>query len=203
MFKLFQKKQDSTGAGIQYLVVGLGNPGRKYDWTRHNCGFLALDQIASDQGASITRLKFKSLLGDCMVAGQRVALLKPQTFMNLSGQAVVEAMQFYKLPPERVIVLFDDISLPVGALRIRRKGSDGGHNGMKNIIYLSGSDAFPRIKIGVGHKPNPQWDLADWVLSTFSAQEQPLMKEAFRHASQAVELLVQGKVDEAMNRFNS
>ena len=138
-----------------------------------------------------------------MIGGVRTLLLKPSTFMNLSGQSVTEAMSFYKIPAEKVIVIYDDISLPPGRLRIRRKGSDGGHNGMKNIIYLSGKDTFPRIKMGVGAKPNPQWDLADWVLSTFSAQEKKDLSEAIDHAASAVELMVQGKIDEAMNRFNS
>ena len=199
--KLFSRPSVPAGP-VQYLVVGLGNPGSKYENTRHNAGFLTMDYIAEKYGARIDRLKFKGLCGDAVIGGVRTLLLKPSTFMNLSGQSVTEAMSFYKIPAEKVIVIYDDISLPPGRLRIRRKGSDGGHNGMKNIIYLSGKDTFPRIKMGVGAKPNPQWDLADWVLSTFSAQELPQMKQAFEHASQAVELMVQGKVDEAMNRFN-
>lgn len=200
--KIFSRASVPTGP-VQYLIVGLGNPGSKYENTRHNAGFMTVDYIAEKFGARIDRLKFKGLCGEASIGGKKVLLLKPSTFMNLSGQSVQEAMAFYKLSPENVIIIFDDISLPPGKLRIRRKGSDGGHNGMKNIIYLSGKDTFPRIKMGVGAKPTPQWDLADWVLSTFSAQEAQELSEAIRHAADAAELMVQGKMDEAMNRFNS
>ena len=186
---------------VEFLIVGLGNPGRQYENTRHNAGFMALDAIAEKTNARVDRLKFKGLCGECMLGGKKVLLLKPSTFMNLSGQSVQEAMAFYKLPPEKVLVLFDDISLEPGHIRIRRKGSDGGHNGIKNIIYLSGKDTFPRIKIGVGKKPNPGWDLADWVLSRFTPDEQKALGEACDRAAQAAELIVQGKIDEAMNRF--
>jgi PTH1 family peptidyl-tRNA hydrolase len=163
---------------------------------------MAIDKIADDAGVKLDRLKFKGLCTSATVGGKKALLLKPSTFMNLSGQSVTEAMRFYKLPPEKVIVLFDDISLPCGHLRIRRKGSDGGHNGMKNILYLSGSDQFPRIKIGVGKKPNPQWDLADWVLSHFSTDEMKLMDESTKNAAAAAALMVNDKIDEAMNRYN-
>lgn len=198
---LFSEKQTSAGA-VEWILVGLGNPGTQYEGTRHNTGFMALDCIAEKAGVKIDRLKFKGQCAKAEVGGKKVLLLKPATFMNLSGQSVTEAMQFYKVPPERVIVFFDDISLPCGHLRIRRKGSDGGHNGMKNIIYLAGSDQFPRVKIGIGAKPNPEWDLADWVLSRFSAADAKLMQESIGHAAQAAELLVNGKVDEAMNQYN-
>lgn len=188
---------------VKYLIAGLGNPGGKYENTRHNAGFMAVDYLAGQHGASVSRLKFKGLCGEAEIGGQKVLLLKPSTYMNLSGQSVQEAMAFYKLPPENVIILFDDISLPPGRIRIRRKGSDGGHNGMKNIIYLAGKDTFPRVKIGVGAKPDPQWDLADWVLSTFSAQEMKELKTAIEHAAAAVELMVQGKTEEAMSLYNS
>lgn len=188
---------------VQYLVVGLGNPGSKYENTRHNTGFMTIDFIAEKYSVKIDRLKFKGLCKEAVIGGVKVLLLKPSTFMNLSGQSVQEAMAFYKIPAEKTIIIYDDISLPPGKLRIRRKGSDGGHNGMKNIIYLSGKDTFPRIKMGVGAKPTPQWDLADWVLSTFSAQERQALSQAAEHAAGAVELMVQGKIDEAMNRFNS
>ena len=187
---------------VEWIVAGLGNPGREYENTRHNAGFMALERLCRKCGAKADRLKFKSLCGDAMVGGKRVLLLRPGTFMNKSGEAVTEAMQFYKLPPERVIILFDDISLDVGRMRIRRKGSDGGHNGMKNIIYLSGKDTFPRIKIGVGAKPHPDYDLADWVLSRFTAEEMKLLDPLLDHVVQAVELMAEGKTDEAMNRFN-
>lgn len=198
---LFQKSPEAVGA-IEYLLVGLGNPGSQYEGTRHNTGFMAIDKIADDAGVKLDRLKFKGLCASTTFGGKKVLLLKPSTFMNLSGQSVTEAMRFYKLPPEKVIVLFDDISLPCGHLRIRRKGSDGGHNGMKNILYLSGSDQFPRIKIGIGKKPNPQWDLADWVLSHFSTDEMKLMDESTKNAAAAAALMVNGKIDEAMNRYN-
>ena len=187
---------------VEYMVVGLGNPGPKYEGTRHNAGFMALDLLAGKAGARVDKLKFRSSLGDCMLSGKRVLLMKPSTFMNSSGEAVRDAMHFYKLPPERVLILLDDISLPVGRIRIRRKGSDGGQNGMKNIIYLSGSDQFPRIKIGIGNKPHPDYDLAAWVLSRFTEQERAPLSEALAHAAEAVPLIVSGEIDEAMNRFN-
>ena len=149
----------------------------------------------------IDRIKYKSLCTTCTIAGQKVLLMKPSTYMNNSGLAVTEAMNFYKVPPERVIVIFDDISMDVGRLRIRRKGSDGGHNGIKNIIYLSGSDQFPRIKLGVGNKPE-KWDLADWVLSRFTESEYKSLTEAADKACEAVELMIDGQTDKAMNRFN-
>ena len=158
--------------------------------------------MVKEWGFSVDRLKFKALCGDCMVAGKRVLFMKPSTFMNLSGQAVTEAAAFYKIPWERVIVLSDEIALEPGKLRIRRKGSDGGHNGLKNIIYLSGSDNFPRIRIGVGQKPNPEYDLAAWVLSRFKPEELQALQQALPNAAKAVELIVQGEIDQAMNRFN-
>ena len=187
---------------VEYLVVGLGNPGGKYDGTRHNVGFAALDRLAQKTGCRVDRLKFKGSCGDCMIAGKRVLLLKPSTFMNLSGESVREAMQFYKLPPQQVIVLSDDISLEPGRMRIRLLGSDGGHNGLKNIIYLTGSDQFPRIKIGVGAKPHPDYDLADWVLGHFSKEDGEKVGQVLEKIPQAVELLIQGKAADAMNRFN-
>ena len=187
---------------VEYLVVGLGNPGGKYDGTRHNVGFAALDRLADKFGCRVDRIKFKGSCGDCMIAGKRTLLLKPSTFMNLSGESVREAMQFYKIPPERVIILSDDISLDPGRMRIRLKGSDGGHNGLKNIIYLTGSDKFPRIKIGVGAKPHPDYDLADWVLGYFSKEDGEKAAQVFDKIPQAVELMIQGKSADAMNRFN-
>ena len=187
---------------IEYLIVGLGNPGRQYENTRHNTGFLCLDYIAGELGVRVNRVKFKSAVGEAAVAGRRCLLMKPSTFMNLSGQAVTEAMRFYKIPPEKVILLFDDVSLEVGAMRIRRKGSDGGQNGVKNIIYLSGSDAFPRVKVGIGHKPHPDYDLKDWVLSRFSDRDLKQLAELMPKVRDAVELIVKGDIDEAMNRYN-
>lgn len=198
----FAAKAEPAGQ-VEYLIVGLGNPGAKYENTRHNAGFMALDYIAEKAGARVDRLKFKGLCGTAQIGGKKVLLLKPSTYMNLSGQSVTEAMRFYKLPPEKTIILFDDISLEPGRMRIRMKGSDGGQNGMKNIIYLSGSDRFPRIKIGTGAKPNPGWDLADWVLSKFTDADRKALYEAIDHVNSSVELMVQDNAAEAMNRYNS
>ncbi len=198
----FARSAEPAGA-VEYIIVGLGNPGSKYEGTRHNAGFMALDYIAEKAGTAVDRIKFKGLCGVAHIGGKKVLLLKPSTYMNLSGQSVTEAMSFYKLPPERVIVLFDDISLEPGRMRIRLKGSDGGQNGMKNIIYLSGSDAFPRVKIGTGAKPSPQWDLADWVLSRFTEPELKRLQEAVDHVYSSVALMVEGKTSEAMNKYNS
>lgn len=192
----------SFGGGVELLVVGLGNPDKKYENTRHNAGWLAIDAIAESFDCKVDRVKFKSYVGECNIAGRKAMLMKPTTYMNNSGQAVVEAMNFYKISPENVIVLFDDISLDVGKMRIRSKGSDGGQRGMKSIIYLSGSDKFPRVKIGIGAKPAPEWDLADWVLSRFSDDEQKKLAQVFENAAKAVELMADGKIDRAMNLFN-
>ena len=189
--------------GVDWIIAGLGNPEPKYEGTRHNAGFMAVDTIAQKHHVEIKRIKFKGTVAECSLAGKKVLLLKPSTYMNLSGQSVQEAMNFYKLPPEKVLILFDDINLDPGKLRIRRKGSDGGHNGMKNIIYLSGSDQFPRIKLGVGKKPHPDYNLADWVLSRFSQQEQKELELALENAAAAAELIVRGEIDRAMNLYNS
>lgn len=199
---MFFKKKD-FGSSVDFIIAGLGNPGAQYDLTRHNAGFSAIDLICEKYSAKLNKIKFKSLYCTVEMQGKKVLLMKPQTFMNLSGQSITEAMSFYKVPAERVIVLCDDISLEPSKIRIRRKGSDGGHNGLKNIIYLSGTDAFPRIRIGVGKKPHPDFDLADWVLSAFTKDEQKLMEEAYQKALKSCELMVQGKIDEAMNRYNS
>lgn len=200
---LFSSRSTVPAGPVEFLIVGLGNPGRQYENTRHNAGFITLDVIAEKAGARVDRIKFKGLCGEGMLGGKKVLFLKPSTFMNLSGQSVQEAMSFYKLPPEKVLVIFDDISLDPGKLRIRRKGSDGGHNGIKNIIYLSGKDTFPRIKMGVGKKPNPGWDLADWVLSRFTEDEQKSLLDAAEKAASAAELIVQGNIDKAMNLYTS
>ena len=190
------------GGSVEYLVVGLGNPDRKYENTRHNCGWLAIDYIAEKLGIKVNKIKYKSFVGEAAIGGKKALLMKPTTYMNNSGQAVVEAMNFYKIPPENVVVIFDDVSLDVGKMRIRQKGSDGGQKGMRSIIYLSGSDAFPRIKIGIGAKPNPDWDLADWVLSRFSDDERKTLDKMFENAYEAIGLIIDGKTDRAMNRFN-
>lgn len=206
MFRMFDKLKKNSPAvvsgPVEYLIAGLGNPGVQYECTRHNAGFLALDRLAEKHGVKIDRLKFKSLCGDVMLGDKRCLLMKPSTYMNNSGEAVVEAMNFYKIPIERVIVVFDDISLEPSHLRIRRKGSDGGHNGIKSILYLTGSDQFPRVKIGVGKKPRPDYDLAAWVLSKFTDKELEQMNTAFDNAAAAVELMVSGQIDQAMSRYN-
>ena len=199
--KLFSKN-DQTSGGADWLVFGLGNPGERYAKTRHNAGFLAVDTIAQKHHTDIKRIKFKGLVGECSLGGKKALLLKPSTFMNLSGQSVTEAMNFFHIPPERTLIVFDDISLDVGRTRIRLKGSAGGHNGMKNIIYLSGSDLFPRMKIGVGSKPEG-WDLADWVLSRFTNDEMKTLKTVSENVTDAVELLLSGAPGKAMNRYNS
>ncbi len=200
-----RKKTDetTTASGVEYIIVGLGNPGKEYDTTRHNAGFMAIDAIASEYHTDIKKMQFKALTGRASIGGKGCLLLKPQTFMNLSGQSVTAAMNFYKVPAENVIIMFDDISLEPGSLRIRRKGSDGGHNGMKNIIYLSGKDTFPRIKLGVGAKPHPQYNLADWVLSHFKKEELEQLHKAIERCPEIVRLIIEGKMDLAMNRHNS
>ena len=199
---LFKKKEFSNPSAPEYLIVGLGNPGPKYAFTRHNAGFLCLDLLAQKQNADVRKIKFTGVLGETTLGGKRCLLLKPQTFMNNSGESVREAAAFYKIPPERVLVLFDDVTLPCGKLRIRRKGSDGGHNGVKSIIYHLNSDAFPRIKLGVGEKPDPEWDLADWVLSPFTKTELTALREAADRACDAAEHIVRGEIEQAMALYN-
>ncbi len=203
MINLFGKKTAAQGGAVEYIVAGLGNPGKQYENTRHNAGFIALDKLADKYNCNVSKMKYKALIGDCTIAGKRTLLMKPQTFMNLSGEAVVQAMSFYKIPPENVIVLFDDISLDVGRMRIRRKGSDGGQKGMRSIIELSGSSLFPRVKIGIGEKPNPNWQLADWVLSRFTAAEREALDKVTDNACGAVEYIIAGNIDKAMADFNS
>lgn len=197
MFTKLQKQTDCV-----YLIVGLGNPGLQYEKTRHNAGFLALDAVCKKNNQKIDRLKFKSLTLLSDLAGKKVLFLKPQTFMNVSGEAVVQAMQFYKIPMERVIVVYDDISLDVGKMRVRRNGSHGGHNGIKSIIQLTGTDAFARIKIGVGQKPNPDYDLADWVLSKFTEKEMQLLAPIYEKTQLAIGLMIDNKIEDAMNCCN-
>ena len=197
---LFRKSVPS--GAVEFLIAGLGNPGKQYEGTRHNAGFMALEALAEELDVKVNRVKFKSFCGEAMIGDKKVLLLMPQTFMNLSGEAVRDAMQFYKLPPEKCLILFDDISLPVGNIRVRRKGSDGGQNGMKNIIYLTGSDQFPRVKLGIGAKPHPDYNLADWVLSKFTKEEAPKILEAARNAAKAACLIAEGNIDQAMNRYS-
>lgn len=188
--------------GISWLVVFLGNPGTKYEMTRHNAGFMAGDAMAKAQGAAINRSRFKALTGTCDIGGETVMLMKPQTFMNLSGEAVAQAVSFYKLAPDHVIVVSDEVALPIGKLRIRTKGSAGGHNGLKNIIALLGTDQFPRIRIGVGAAPHPDYDMADWVLSSFKGRDAENILAAAARAAEAVECYITKGADRAMNLYN-
>jgi len=191
-----------SGGAIDYLVVGLGNPGMAYEGTRHNAGCEALAVLAKEAGIPMVKKQFKALTGTGDIDGKRVLLLFPQTFMNNSGEAVQVAMAFYKLSPEKLLVLSDDIALPVGAVRVRGKGSDGGQKGLRSIITHIGSDQFARVRIGVGAKPHPAYDLADWVLSKYKKDEQPLMEEAFDKAAAAARLVIDGRINEAMNRYS-
>ena len=192
----------NKSAAVDWLVVGLGNPGPKYEWTRHNMGFLVIDELAERESIPVQRLKFKALTNTAVIGGRSVLLIKPTTYMNLSGEAVGQAARFYKIPPERVLVISDDVALPQGKLRVRRSGSAGGHNGLKNIIAHLGSDQFPRVKVGVGGKPHPDSDMADWVLSPFTGQDRKAMEEAISRAADAVTLLLDQGVDQAMAKFN-
>lgn len=203
IFKQIENKEPESAGAVEYIIAGLGNPGTEYENTRHNIGFMTVDTLCEKYKVSCKKLKFKSLTCDAMIAGKRCLIMKPSTFMNKSGEAVTEAMSFYKIPPERTIIVYDDISLEPGKLRIRRKGSDGGHNGIKNIIYLSGFDTFPRIKMGVGAKPHPDYNLADWVLGHFKKEDGKKLEQCFDNAVSALELMVAGKIDEAMNKYNS
>ena len=202
LFKQIEKKDTPAAGNLTHLVVGLGNPGDKYTFTRHNTGFMALDFIAEKCGVRVDRARFKSLCADARIGEHRVLLMKPQTFMNLSGEAVREAADFYKIPPENILVLFDDINFDVGVMRIRRNGSDGGHNGIKSIIYQLNSDAFPRVKIGVGKKPSPDYDLADYVLGTYSDADKKTLFSMFLRVYDGVELILSGQIDKAMNLYN-
>ena len=200
--KLEKEREVKSNEPINWLIVGLGNPGSKFDGTRHNAGFRALERYCEQTGVKIDKMKFKSLIGETTLAGKRVLLMKPQTFMNLSGEAVRDAANFYKIEPENIIVLSDDISLDVGRIRVRAKGSAGGQNGLKNIIYHLNSEDFPRVKIGVGAKPHKDYDLADWVLSKFTADEQENINKACDNAMKAAEQIISGGVQSAANKFN-
>lgn len=187
---------------VSWLIVFLGNPGPKYECTRHNAGFMTADAMAKKLGVSINKLRFKALTASAEINGEKVLLMKPQTFMNLSGEAVGEAARFYKVPPEHVIVVSDEVSLPLGKLRVRPKGSAGGHNGLKSIIAHLGSDAFPRIRLGVGAPPHPDYDMAGWVLSVFRNQDLEDMLSASDRAAEAVITYITDGPERAMNRFN-
>jgi len=194
----FRKK----ATGVEWIIVFMGNPGPKYNGTRHNVGFMAADVLAKDMGVRIDRLRFKAYTGQGELGGSKVFLMKPQTYMNLSGESVQPAAAFYKIPPERILVVGDDVSMPVGKLRIRAKGSAGGHNGLKSIISRLGTDEFPRLKIGVGAPENTEYDLADWVLGTFQNQDAEKIREVISRGVKAVESVVAEGIDTAMRKFN-
>ncbi len=191
-----------SSGGPEWLAVFLGNPGPRYDFTRHNAGFIACDALAGRKGFSVNRLRFSALTAQTELGGQKVLVMKPQTFMNLSGEAVGKAARFYRIPSEHVLVVSDEVSLPVGKLRVRTKGSAGGHNGLKSIIAALGTDAFPRIRIGVGAPPHPDYDMAEWVLSVFRDQDALEIRDAAARAAEAVECYISDGPERAMNRFN-
>lgn len=200
LFKSIEKKTETRP--VTHIVAGLGNPGEKYANTRHNAGFIAIDYLAKNLGVRVDRVKFHALVGECELGGRRVLLMKPETFMNSSGVAIGEAAAFYKIPPENIIILHDEISFDAGIIRIRRKGSAGGHNGLKSIIEHLSSEAFPRIKIGVGQKPSPDYDLVDWVLGKFPKDALLAIEARLADIASATELMVRGEIDLAMNRFS-
>ena len=195
----FNKNRSS---GVEWLLVGLGNPGDKYDNTRHNVGFAAIDQLAEELRVPVQKLKYRALTQSVELGGAKVLLMKPITYMNLSGEAVGEAARFFKIPADHVLVLSDDVSLPVGRLRIRKGGSAGGHNGLKSIIQHLGTDQFPRVKIGVGEKPHPDYDMADWVLGKFAGEDLKTITQAIERAGKAATCYIQDGPDKAMNKFN-
>lgn len=200
LFKKIEKPRETSP--VEYIVAGLGNIGKQYERTRHNAGFLAIDALAASLGVKIDRVKFHSTVAEATVSGKRVLLMKPTTLMNNSGVAIGEAAAFYKIPPERVIVLVDDISLSPGIIRIKRKGSAGGHNGLKSIIAHLSSEEFPRIKIGVGQKPTPEYDLVNWVLGVFSAEDAAKISARHPDVQAAVCEIISGNIDGAMNKYS-
>ena len=202
LFKQISTQNTASASPVEYIIVGLGNPGLQYAVTRHNAGFILIDALAEKYSVKIDRAKYKALVAEATVCGKRVLLMKPQTFMNLSGEAVGEAARFYKIDPSHVIVLSDDISLDVGKLRVRRKGSAGGHNGLKSINEHLGSEDYPRFKIGVGQKPHPDYDLASWVLSNFSSDEQKALAELKDTVAAGIEKALLGDIDGAMQICN-
>jgi PTH1 family peptidyl-tRNA hydrolase len=204
IFDLFKKieSEQQTHAPVSWLLVGLGNPGDKYAFTRHNAGFLAIDYISQRLNVKVNRAKFDALVGEATVGGQGVMLMKPQTYMNESGRAVRQAADFYKIAPDHIIVLSDDVSLDVGIVRVRKSGSDGGQKGLRSIIFQLNSDGFPRIKMGVGAKPHPEMDMADWVLSRFTEPEQKQIFDRYTDVFEGVQKIIAGDTDGAMQLCN-
>lgn len=202
IFKQIESQKPAASGPVEWMIVGLGNPGKEYENTRHNAGFICMDALSRKLGVSVNKSKYKALIGETMIGEKRVLLMLPQTYMNASGEAVSAAASFYKIPPQQILVISDDISLDVGKMRVRRKGSHGGQKGLKSITEHLGSSDFPRIKIGVGQKPHPEYDLAAWVLSNFTADERKTIGEIAEKSIDACRLIVSGKTDEAMNRFN-
>jgi len=202
VFDRLSKKEETAGGKPEFIIAGLGNPGIDYERTRHNVGFMAMAVMEEKLGVSVNTFKFKAKTAVASIGGKQCLLMKPETYMNLSGEAISQAMNFYKIPIENVLVIFDDISLEPGKMRIRRKGSAGGHNGIKSIIECCGGEDFPRIKIGVGKKPHPDYDLKDWVLGKFSDEDKQKLSEVFQNVLPAAELILQGRIAEAMNKFN-
>ena len=200
--KIAKEKTAAEPVPVEWLVVGLGNPGKQYAFNRHNAGFLAIDYLSQKFGIEVKSSKFSAIVGNGLINGHRVLLMKPQTMMNNSGISVREAADFYKIPPDKTVVIFDDINFDIGKLRVKRKGSDGGHNGIKSIIYHLNSDKFPRIKLGVGQKPHPEYDLAAWVLSDIPEADRKSFFEVLEKAGDALPLIVSGDTEKAMQDYN-
>ncbi len=202
LFRKIEKSAPSPRGSITHLVVGLGNPGKEYENTRHNAGFITLDKISKENNVSVDRLKFKALVGEGEISSKRVLFMKPQTYMNLSGEAVKAAADFYKIPSENIIVICDDINLAPGKVRVRKKGSDGGQKGLRSIIAHLATDEFVRIRMGVGAKPHPDYDLADWVLGAISGDDQVAFDSAVDKVSSCICHIVSGDIEKAMNLLN-
>lgn len=207
IFDIFKKieteRAETAGIPVTHIIVGLGNPGQRYMYTRHNAGFMAMDHIAQRCGADVSRAKFSALVGEAAIAGRRCLLMKPQTLMNASGDAVVQAARFYKIPVENIIVMSDDVNLNVGRMRVRKSGSDGGQKGLRSIIERMGSDGFPRVRFGVGQKPHPDYDMADWVLGVLPEDDRRLISECFDTAYEGIQRIIAGDIDGAMQICNS
>ncbi len=206
IFDIFDRISTNSAAPkgkVEFVIAGLGNHGLEYEGTRHNAGFHVMDILAEQLGTDIKKMQFKGKVGEAVIEGHRCLLLKPQTYMNNSGESIVQALDFYKIDAKNLIVICDDISLDPGRLRIRRKGSHGGHNGLRSIVELTGREDFTRIKMGVGKKPHPDYDLAKWVLGKFDDESSKKVQEASENACECIKLIVQGKTDEAMNKYNS